>query len=62
MRTLVNLVCLASLTAAGLLAQTVQISGVVRDAGGLAVAGTEITLTQTDTGLVRTTWNRLRVK
>jgi len=40
----------------GLFAQSVsQIAGTVRDASGLAVPGAEVTATQTDTGLVRTT-------
>jgi hypothetical protein len=42
-------------TALGLLAQTVQINGVVKDASGLAVAGADVTATQTDTGFTRNT-------
>jgi hypothetical protein len=38
----------------GLQAQTVQISGAVKDATGLAVLGAEVTVTQTDTGFART--------
>jgi len=41
-------------TSAGLLAQTVQINGGVKDAAGLAVPGAEVTVTQTDTGFART--------
>ena len=45
-----------ALFSAGLFAQSVsQISGTVRDASGLAVPGADITATQTDTGVVRTT-------
>ena len=40
----------------GLFAQSVsQITGTVRDASGLAVPGAQVTATQTDTGVVRTT-------
>jgi hypothetical protein len=40
----------------GLFAQSVsQIAGTVRDASGLAVPGADVSATQTDTGLVRTT-------
>jgi len=42
-------------TSAALLAQTVAINGVVKDASGLAVPGADVTVTQTDTGFTRTT-------
>src|SRR5690242_3988143 len=47
---------LAAVTTLGLYAQSVsQITGTVRDASGLAVPGAEVTATQTDTGLARST-------
>jgi len=45
-------ICFATVV---LQAQTVQISGVVRDTSGLAVAGAQVNATQTDTGFTRTT-------
>ncbi len=47
---------LYALACSGLFAQNVaQINGVVKDSSGLAVPGAQITATQTDTGLTRTT-------
>jgi Carboxypeptidase regulatory-like domain len=43
------------LSSVGLLAQTVQINGSVRDATGLTVPKAEVTATQTDTGFTRIT-------
>ena len=42
-------------TSAGLLAQTVSINGIVKDATGLAVPLAAVTVTQTDNGFTRTT-------
>ena len=49
---------LTAFTTAALLAQSAsvsQISGTVQDPGGLFVPGAQVTATQTETGLVRTT-------
>jgi Carboxypeptidase regulatory-like domain len=50
----IRAVLLAGSMSIGLLAQTVQINGAVRDATGLAVQGAEVAATQTDTGFRRT--------
>jgi hypothetical protein len=55
MKFFVKATLVLGITSAGLVAQTVQINGAVRDASGLAVAGAEVTVTQTDTGLTRST-------
>ena len=49
-----SLVCLALFASFAQAQSTAQINGTVRDAAGLAVAGSEIKATQTATGLVRT--------
>ena len=54
MKFFMKAILMISFTSAGLLAQTVQINGAVRDASGLAVPGAEVTVTQTDTGFTRT--------
>jgi len=55
MQLFMKAVLLFGFTSAGLLAQTVQINGGVKDATGLAVQGAEVSVTQTDTGFARTT-------
>jgi hypothetical protein len=56
MKRIATLLFVYAAVSVGLFAQSVsQISGTVRDASGLAVPGAEVTATQTDTGLVRTT-------
>jgi len=56
-RTLVCLLVLAPATAATARAQAIagaQLSGVVRDSSAAAVPGAEVTVTKTDTGMIRT--------
>ena len=55
MKSLYRFFLAIGLTSAGLLAQTVAIKGIVRDASGLSVPGADVTVTQTDTGFTRTT-------
>jgi hypothetical protein len=58
MRTLLrSLVCLllASASAQAQAVSTAQINGTVKDSGGLPLPGVTVTMTQTDTGLVRDT-------
>src|SRR5579864_7231035 len=43
------------LASAAMWAQTAQINGIVKDSSGLAIPGAEIKVTQTATGVVRTT-------
>ena len=43
------------LASAAMWAQTAQINGIVKDSSGLAIPGSEIKVTQTATGVVRTT-------
>ena len=54
MKSFVNALWAISVTSAGLLAQTVSINGIVKDASGLTVPGAEVTVTQTETGFTRT--------
>jgi hypothetical protein len=48
------LLVLASATASAQAVSTAQINGTVKDSGGLALPGVTVTITQTDTGLMRT--------
>src|SRR3984885_7791463 len=54
MKSFRNAFLVVGFTSAGLLAQTVQINGVVRDPGGPPVPGSQVPVTQTDTGFTRT--------
>ena len=54
MKTIALFACTFLLTLASAWAQTAQISGVIRDASGLAIPGAAIKATQTATGVVRT--------
>jgi len=54
MKSFRNAFLVLGFTSAGLLAQTVQINGVVRDPSALPVPGSQVTVTQTDTGFTRT--------
>src|SRR3954471_24223627 len=47
------LVIFSVAAAAGQAVSTAQINGTVKDSGGLALPGVTITMTQTETGLVR---------
>src|SRR5215472_2694569 len=55
MRSLAIAFLMLSFAMTGLLAQTVSISGVVRDPTGLAVPASQVTVMQTETGFTRTT-------
>src|SRR5271165_4734761 len=56
MKRIATLLFVCAAVSVGLFAQSVsQIAGTVRDASGLGVPGAEVTATQTDTGIVRTT-------
>src|ERR1051326_7160742 len=47
------LVIVSAAAAAGQAVSTAQINGTIKDSGGLALPGVTVTMTQTDTGLVR---------
>ena len=49
------LLVVASATASTQAVSTAQINGIVKDSGGLPLPGVTVTMTQTDTGLVRNT-------
>ncbi|MBZ5577309.1 MAG: TonB-dependent receptor [Acidobacteriia bacterium] len=55
MRTVTLLALSLLLACAGALAQTAQINGTIRDASGLAIPSASVKVTQTATGVVRTT-------
>src|SRR5438045_3621801 len=53
LRTLILVVCFSLISSAGWAQSTAQISGTVRDQSGAVLPGVEVTLTQTDTALKR---------
>ena len=59
LRTVIGVTLLLLMCSGSAWAQTVgvsQVSGVVRDTGGGVLPGVEVTITKTDTGMVRTTF------